>query len=194
MDDKPTYEVEKYKDLNSDFQKNPDHFLNKLYSIYLFDPKITDDSDSSTDLSFSSNSQMILSSRNDLAVILLSETHTLISDIKSGQDKIKSLTFPEELLSNNVSGKRKRNALKLNYNSKISTIVMESGITYDILAGVTGFLLEINKSLMENPNEKLIDKNGYFVIMKVWINRGSDDYDFSKPYYKAVCFDENKNL
>lgn len=100
----------------------------------------------------------LLQHSNGLCILCVDPTHQLMTACSKGSSivvqkvefcKGKTPLTPESI---QVVGKRKKNALVCQTDTKLCTITLSDGTEYPIPACLNGFVLELNAKLMTQPN------------------------------------------
>jgi|TARA_B110000091_G_C13402159_1_gene304598 glycine cleavage system H lipoate-binding protein len=67
-----------------------------------------------------------------------------------------------------MSGKKKAGSLKVRANTVLCDVVLENGMSYEVVAGIDGALIEANKRIVENPTLLFNDPRyrGYIAIIQ----------------------------
>lgn len=104
------------------------------------------------------NNCRILQHSNGLFILCIDPSHAAIAAVKGGEVTVTSVTFGSGRSNSSVTpdsikvvGKRKRNALICQADTKICSITLSNGTVYTIPACINGFVLELNGALMDNP-------------------------------------------
>ena len=137
---------------------------------------------------------------NKLLLLGLSPRHTAIVAHKTGKDKIKAVQFNESR-TQNISGKRKSGAAKMDFFTIVCTIEMESGTTYKVRSFIKNVkMIEYNDRLVKMPEllADLPESDGFLAILMFnrLENPGHEDYvkgaDSNENLIKNVF--ESQNL
>ncbi|CAM9134216.1 unnamed protein product [Choristocarpus tenellus] len=107
---------------------------------------------------------------NGLAVVQLAPTHPAVG---TGDSTVTQVRFGEGqydvLASKKVVGKKKKGAMQIYPNSLLCTIHTQGGKEYQVCAGVSGELMEVNTAVLDEPG--IISSNplgrGWFIIVRL---------------------------
>ena len=89
---------------------------------------------------------------NEIAIVGLAETHDLIKN--AGSQEVESILFEangNDLTKMNVSGKKKRGAVKCKPSTTICQVKCKDGTVYPVKACVEASLIQINPRLLAEP-------------------------------------------
>ncbi|KPI84887.1 hypothetical protein ABL78_6069 [Leptomonas seymouri] len=133
--------------VRSPLPRSFDYFIERYYHQYCIrDAKRT-----------AGNNCRILQHSNGLCVLCVDSSHALVQ--KCGADpavtvskveffKGRTIVTPESI---QVVGKKKKNALVCQNDTKLCGITLSDGTEYSVPACVNGFVLELNATVMEQP-------------------------------------------
>lgn len=99
---------------------------------------------------------------NRICLVGLDKTHAAVSK------GIKSINFDIgncDRSKSQVSGKGKKGGMNLQPSSTLAIITCVDGSEYKAISTITGKLIEINESLLLNPNLIGVDGNGFIAVI-----------------------------
>ncbi|XP_064091271.1 protein Abitram-like [Macrobrachium nipponense] len=140
------------------------------------------------------NHTCVLIHSNKLCLITLSHHHPVLSE-KKDIVKVNFDVGKFNRLENQVSGKGKRGAQMIGPRSPVCKVICADGMSYTILAGVNGKLIEVNERLDTNPRllSESPKEDGYLAIVLPPLRNGNVLLNrlLSKEKYEALM---NENL
>jgi hypothetical protein len=106
---------------------------------------------------------------NHLCVIGIASTHAALNN----GSPITRVTYRSSgsgvnMTDIKMSGKKKAGSLKVRANTVLCDVVLENGMSYEVVAGIDGALIEANKRIVENPTLLFNDPRyrGYIGIIQ----------------------------
>ncbi|KAK9712279.1 hypothetical protein K7432_007236 [Basidiobolus ranarum] len=149
-----SYDIKEFQETTQVWNEDNDRYLEKYFTKHYFVNETTENED-----------QYVMQAPNKLCIVGLALNHPLLA---SGASPIKSIDFSEAALNNKVQGKRKKGALWLDPRTTICKITLENDEVFTIRAGVHSQLMEVNESIVKNPQILLTESQskGYIAIMK----------------------------
>ena len=111
------------------------------------------------------NDVCLLFHSNKICIVTLAKSHAAF---KKGISKVDfKVTNKLDRSSNKVTGKGKKGGQHVDEKAVLCVLECLDGTIYRVMAGVKGKLIEVNESLMENP-QLLVDKgetDGYIAVV-----------------------------
>jgi hypothetical protein len=105
---------------------------------------------------------------NHLCIVGIAPNHAVLNS----NSPISKVTYRSNgsgvnMLDIKMSGKKKSGSLKVHKNTVLCDILLENGKSYEIVAGMDGSLIEVNKRIVENPKLLVNDPRyrGYIGII-----------------------------
>ncbi|CCW66474.1 unnamed protein product [Phytomonas sp. Hart1] len=164
-----------------------DYFTARYYNHYLFEDckKVP------------GNSVRLLQHSNGLCILCVDPSHAALQALRTAAPTLSllSVVFGSGRGNSNIAagsigvvGKKKKNAIVCQVETKLCTLMLSDGSSYSIPACLNGFVIELNENLMANPwlvataptTEGFLAvinpsaKNDFTGMKKIWTATGGD--------------------